>query len=96
MIKKLIRWIRKYKFKVKKFIYITILSIIEVLLLLWGNDWRFSYAIYAVLVQYILIFEKKIDELKEGDIKLFIKGVIELFKDGKDFDDILKEIKKED
>ncbi len=96
MLKRLRKWIRKYKFKAKKFIYITLLSIVEILLLLWGNDWQYTHAIFAVLIQYVLIFEKKVDELKEGDLKSFLKGVMKLLKDGKTSDEILEEIKKED
>lgn len=96
MLKKLRKMIRKYKFRARKFIYITLLSIIEIFLLLWGNNWQYTNAIYAVLVQYVLIFEKKIERLKEGDIKSFLKGVMELAKDGKTSAEILDEIKKED
>ena len=94
MIKKLRKWIRKYKFSAKKFIWITILSILEILLLLWGNNWQYNHAILAVLIQYVLIFKRKIEVLKEGDIKSFIKGVITLLEDDKNSEEILEEVKE--
>ena len=93
--KRLRKWLRKFKFSAKKFVWITILSVVEIILLLWGTGWQYTPAIYAVIIQYFAVFKRKVEELKEDDIKLFIKGIFELFKEGKDADEILEKVKED-
>ena len=95
MLTKIIKWIKSLKFNTKRFIYITAISIVEVILLLWGNGWKYTPAVYTVIVQYIMVFKKRVEELEENNIKLLIKGIIELAKDGKSVDDILEKIKED-
>jgi len=96
---------KKFKIKSKSFIVVTILTIIEIVLILWCNDWIFTPAIVPIFIQYIMIFEKRdvwdrLSEkekkeimIDEDDITKLIKGIEKLLDEGQTAEDIIKEIK---
>ena len=98
---------RKLKIRLKTFIFITILTILEVVCLLWFNDWKFTFSAILPLFQLILIFEKKdiwnklSDEekekilLSEDELLAFIEVVEKLSRKGDNADTILKKIKED-
>lgn len=98
---------RKLKIRVKTFLFITILTILEVILLFWKNDWKPTFIMLLPLVQYVLIFEKKAkwdklsDEEKEevliseDNIIGLVRGVEKLVGEGETADSIMKKIKED-
>lgn len=98
---------KKYKVKAKKLYTIIMLSILEIILILWSNEWAFHIAIVPVFIQLAFIFEnkdiwsrltekeKKEIMLAEEDIKKLIEGITKLLDEGKNSSEILDEIKKE-
>lgn len=97
---------KKIKINVKKLISVIIISILEVVMLLWWNDWVFTPAVFIPAIQLILIIEKsdvwsKLSEKEKEEILLsneevenLIKGVEFLIKKGKTSNEIFNEIKK--
>lgn len=79
----------------------------EVILLLWTNDWNFTAVALIPLIQLLLIFEKreqwaKLSEeekekvlLSEDDVICLIKGVEKLVGEGETADTILEKIKED-
>jgi hypothetical protein len=96
---------RKIKIRLKRFILITVLTFIEVFLLLWHHDWEFTLATAIPLIQLILIFDKKdvwekMSEeerervlLSEDDFIGLVRGIIDLANQGEDADSIVEKIK---
>ena len=96
----------KWKIRAKNLKTIIALTILEIILILWYNDWKFHPVIIATLVQFSLIFErrdvwsrltkkeKKEVLLDEDDVENFVKGVEVLIKKGKTSGEILEKIKK--
>lgn len=97
---------KKWKVKLSSFLLVSLLTILEVILILWCNNWAFSPAIVPIFVQYIMIFEhrdiwkrmtKKEKEevmLSEDDVGNLIIGIEKLLKEGKTGKEILDEIKE--
>lgn len=102
------KFIRKYKIKAKKLLTVIFISIIEIVLFLWSNNWMPSPIVLVPLIQLALIFEKKnvwarLTEkekkeilLSESDVDNFVRGVEKLLESGKTSREILKEIKREE
>lgn len=82
----------KYKVKSKSFTVILILTIIEIIMVLWLNNWQFTPLIFPPFIQFVLIFEnrdvwkklspKERENLSTGDLLLLeildrIKGITE-------------------
>ncbi len=100
------KFFRKYKIKAKKLLTVIILTALEMVALLWYNNWQFSPVLIIPLIQFALIFEKKnmwsklSDEekekvlLSEDDVSGLIRGVSILIKKGKSTEDIIEKIKK--
>jgi len=98
-------YFRKFKIRAKTFYFIICLTVLEVILLLWSNDWAYTPAIIPVFIQFALIFERRekwkqlTDEEKEkimiseNDITGLVKGIESLFKEGYDSDTIIAKIK---
>jgi len=102
------KFLKKFKIKSKKLLTVFILSIVEIVLILWWNSWIFTPAVFATIVQLGFILEKKdiwerLTEDEKKDILLtgdeldsFIRGVAKLINEGKTADDVIAEIKKKD
>ena len=100
------KFIRKFKIGAKKLLTVIVISIIEIIWLLWANDWVATPILFAPLVQLALIIEKKkiwsslSDKEKEkiliseDTLSGLVKGVIVLSKNGDDADSIVEKIKK--
>ena len=98
---------RKYKIKAKKIYTVIILTIIEIVMILWFNSWVPTPMIMIPLVQFVAIFEhrdvwKKLTEKEKSEITLseeeldnFIKGIIENVLEGKSVEEIIKNVKEE-
>ena len=101
------KFLRKYKIKAKKLYTIIALSILEVILILWCNNWVPTPALLAPAIQFVLIFEyrdvwdklsdkeKKELTLSEDELDKFVIGIEKEIKDGKSANDILIELKKD-
>lgn len=97
---------RKYKIKAKKLLTVILLSIIEIVWLLWANNWVPSPVILAPLIQFAFIIEKKkvwskLSEKEKEKILIsedtllgLVKGVIVLNENGIEADSIVEKIKK--
>ena len=95
------KFFRKRKVNAKKLISIILLSILEVITLLWWNDWEFTPAVFIPAIQFYLIFEKrdvwsKLSEkekeeilLNKDDVENLIKGIGKLIGEGKNSTEIL-------
>ncbi len=95
---------RKWKIKAKTFWTILAITIIEVGLILWCNNWMPSPAIIPPFIQFILIFENrdvwaKLSEkekeeltLSEDDVSNFVKGVEQKLKTGITVEEIIEKI----
>jgi len=98
-------YLRKFKIRAKSLYFIIVLTILEVVLFLWGNNWVFTPAIIPALLQLGLIIEKreKWKELTEEEKEKvlisedtmigFVKGIVELTEEGYDADTIINKIK---
>jgi len=97
---------RKIKISLKMLYWIAIITILEIVCLLWYNNWAFTPAIIIALIQFGLIIEKrdvwsKLNKKEKEEILLsnnefenFIKGIYALFEAGKTTEEVLEEIKK--
>lgn len=100
---------KKWKIKLKSFILVTILTVVEIGLVLLiaylTKNWETAFAIIPTLVQYIMIFEKRdvwerlTDKekeeimLSEDDVSGLILGIEKLIGEGKTGKEVLDEIK---
>ncbi len=94
----------KYKVKANKFYTILIITIVEILLILWLSNWQFSPAIIPPFIQFLLIFEnrdvwsrlsneeKEDLTLTESDITNFVIGIEKKLSKGKSVEQILEKI----
>lgn len=99
---------RKIKIKAKTFIFILGLTILEVILLISGNDGVFELYHLIPLIQLGLIFERrdqwsKLSEkekekvlISDNDLLGLVLGIEKLVKEGDSADIIVEKIKKED
>ena len=100
------KFFRKYKIKAKKIYTVVILTILEIVMILWYTNWVFTPMIFIPLIQFVAIFEnrdvwKKLSEkekkeiiLSEDELDNFVKGIVESLSDGMTIDEILEKIKK--
>ena len=98
---------RKYKIKAKKLYTIIALTILEMVMILWYNNWVLAPVILIPLIQFVAIFENKDiwsrlseDEKKEitiseNELDSFVIGIENKIKQGISVEDILIEIKEE-
>jgi len=101
-------FIRKYKIKAQKFLTIILLTIIEIILILWLNDWVFTKVMFAPFIQFVMMFEQKdvwskLTEkekeeilLSETDVSKFVEAIKNWLKSGKSVQDIKDLLKKKD
>lgn len=96
---------KKYKINAKKFGTVVFVSILEIVLILWLNNWMLTPALIPLIVQIALIFERKDiwgkmtrkekEELflSEEELKNFIQAVLKRKEEGKTVNEIILEIK---
>ena len=53
------KFFQKRKISAKKLLTIIILTIIEIIIILWINNWELSPYMIAPFIQFVLILEKK-------------------------------------
>lgn len=99
------KFFQKRKINAKKLLTIILLTITEMIIILWINDWVISPFLLAPFIQFVMIFEKKdvwdkLTEkekkevmLDEDDVTGFVKGIERLIAEGKTSAEILEEIK---
>ena len=98
---------KKYKVKAKKLYTIILLTIIEMVMIVWYNNWVPTPMMLIPLVQFIAIFEnrdicKKLTEeekkeitLSEEELDSFVYNIESKIKKGMSSEDILIEMKKD-
>jgi len=101
---KLREFFRRYKIKAKTFWTILIITIAEIGLILWCNNWMPTPAMIPPFIQFILIFENrdvwaKLSEkekeeltLSEDDVSNFVRGVEQKLKTGITVEEIIAKI----
>ena len=99
--------IKKYKVKAKKLYTVILLTIIEMIGIVWLSNWIITPAILIPLVQFIAIFEhrdvwKKLSKkekaeitLTEEELDLFVKGIYNTILEGKSLEDLLDRMKED-
>lgn len=99
------KFFQKRKVSAKKLLTIILLTIAEIVIILWFNDWNVSPYLIAPFIQFVMILEKKdvwdkLTEkekkevmLDEDDVTGLIKGIERLIEEGKTSEEILDEIK---
>lgn len=99
------KFFQKRKVSAKKLLTIILLTITEMVIILWINDWAVSPYLLAPFIQFLAILEKKsvwdkLTEkekkevmLDEDDVTGLVKGIERLIEEGKTSDEIIKEIK---
>lgn len=95
---------KKYKVKAKKFYTILFITILEIIMILWLNDWRLSPVMIPPFIQFILMFEnrdlwsKMTEEekeeltLSEEELSNFVKNIIKNKEKGLTAEEILSKI----
>ena len=101
----ILKFIRKYKVRAKKLWTVIVLTIIEIIGIIWLSGWIITPAILMPLAQFVAIFEhkdvwEKLSKkekaeitLSEEDLDNFVKGIIESIIDGLSIEDLLLKIK---
>lgn len=99
------KFFQKRKVSTKKLLTVILLTVAEIVIILWLNDWIASPYLIAPFVQFVMILEKKdvwdkLTEkekkevmLDEDDVTGLVKGIERLIEEGKSSEDILKELK---
>lgn len=101
----LVKFIRKYKIKAKKIYTVILLTILEIIGIIWLNNWVITPVILVPLIQFVAIFEhrdvwKKLSEEEKAEITLteleldnFVRVIVEKL-EYMSLEEILIEIKK--
>ena len=99
--------IKNYKVKAKKLYTVIILTIIEMIGIVWLSNWIITPAVLIPLVQFVAIFEnrdvwKKLSKKEKEEITLteeeldsFVKGIYNTIIEGKSLEDLLDRMKED-
>lgn len=98
---------KNLKIKAKTFWFIAAITALEIIILLWCNNWQFTPAIIPTFIQFLLVIDhkdvwKKLSDeekekvlLSEDDVEGFVRGVKKLCEEGKSTQEILDHIKED-